>query len=194
MDISLNRKWLKLQSPEDQVVIAKARKAATRARNRRANELYAERHPDRVKARRKRWESKNVVSRREYNRQWRAANPDRYAQSMDRWRQVPKNRMKSIIRSRIADAKRRGIIVDEVALFEFIENPPTHCAISGLLLDYSTGRGRRVGMSPSVDRIDSTLGYVRGNIAIVSHRLNTIKSFGTASEHRMVAEYLEKFL
>jgi hypothetical protein len=44
----------------------------------------------------------------------------------------------------------------------------------------------------SIDRINPTLGYVRGNIAVIGHRFNTIKSFGTAAEHRLIAEYLEQ--
>jgi len=45
--------------------------------------------------------------------------------------------------------------------------------------------------SPSVDRIDNTKGYIKGNVKIVSHRANTIKNIGTADEHRKIADYQE---
>lgn len=36
--------------------------------------------------------------------------------------------------------------------------------------------------SPSIDRIDSSKGYVRGNVVIVSHRANSIKNNATEQE------------
>jgi hypothetical protein len=48
--------------------------------------------------------------------------------------------------------------------------------------------------SPSLDRIDSTKGYVKGNIRVISWRANWIKNYGTAEEHRKIAEYIEKNL
>ena len=36
--------------------------------------------------------------------------------------------------------------------------------------------------SPSIDRIDSSKGYVKGNVAIVSHRANAIKHNATEQE------------
>lgn len=45
--------------------------------------------------------------------------------------------------------------------------------------------------SPSLDRIDPKLGYVIGNIAVISHRANTIKSNASVEEIRKVADWLE---
>lgn len=36
--------------------------------------------------------------------------------------------------------------------------------------------------SPSIDRIDGSKGYIKGNVAIVSHRANTIKHNATEQE------------
>lgn len=36
--------------------------------------------------------------------------------------------------------------------------------------------------SPSIDRIDSAKGYIKGNVAIVSHRANTIKNDASEQE------------
>ena len=40
---------------------------------------------------------------------------------------------------------------------------PEFCPILGIRLEVS--KGRRTGASPSLDRIDPSLGYVRGNVA-----------------------------
>lgn len=45
--------------------------------------------------------------------------------------------------------------------------------------------------SPSIDRIVPELGYVRGNIEVISNRANVIKNCGTAAEHRLIADRLD---
>lgn len=67
---------------------------------------------------------------------------------------------------------------------------PSHCPILGLELDYFAEVAQE--NSPSFDRIDSNLGYVAGNVEIVSWRANRIKNNGTAEEHRRIADYLTK--
>jgi hypothetical protein len=46
--------------------------------------------------------------------------------------------------------------------------------------------------SPSLDRIKPELGYVRGNVAVISQRANTIKGFASALELFAVAYWLER--
>lgn len=55
----------------------------------------------------------------------------------------------------------------------------THCPVLGVKLDYSLNRGHKLKMhpnSPSVDRINNDLGYISGNIIIVSALVNRVKS------------------
>ena len=52
---------------------------------------------------------------------------------------------------------------------------PKHCAVFGTLLT-----------DPSIDRIDSNQGYVKGNIRIISRRANQLKNNATVEEMAMV--------
>jgi hypothetical protein len=45
--------------------------------------------------------------------------------------------------------------------------------------------------SPSLDKINPELGYVPGNVAIISYRANRIKNNGTAEEHRLIADWMD---
>lgn len=44
---------------------------------------------------------------------------------------------------------------------------------------------------PSLDRIDSSQGYVPGNVAVISWRANTLKNNGTAEELRAIADWID---
>jgi len=44
--------------------------------------------------------------------------------------------------------------------------------------------------SPTLDRINPTMGYVKGNIQVISHKANTIKSNATISELILLTERL----
>ena len=96
--------------------------------------------------------------------------------------------MKEKFRSKKANAKRVGKKWDiEFGDLEF----PTHCPVLGLELDYFAETTQE--NSPSFDCVDSTKGYVKGNVVIISWRANRIKNDGTASEHRAIASFIESF-
>jgi hypothetical protein len=70
---------------------------------------------------------------------------------------------------------------------------PTHCPILGIELDYFTDKGHKDN-SPSFDRINPELDYVKGNVAIISMRANRIKNNGTAEEHEKIAKFMRSAL
>lgn len=48
--------------------------------------------------------------------------------------------------------------------------------------------------SPSLDRIDNALGYVKGNVWVISNRANRIKGNSTWQELELIAKNLKDFL
>lgn len=76
-------------------------------------------------------------------------------------------------------AKYRGLVFD-VALSD-LEPLPTHCPVLGIPLLY-TGTLRDRPSWASLDRIDNSKGYVRGNVRIISYRANSLKSDATPTE------------
>jgi len=66
---------------------------------------------------------------------------------------------------------------------------PTHCPLLGIELKRTNDNNRDT--CPSLDRIDSSKGYIKGNVWIISYRANRIKNNATVKELRMVADNLE---
>jgi hypothetical protein len=79
-----------------------------------------------------------------------------------------------------SNAKARGI--ECLLNLKDIPDIPEFCPVfPWIRLDYQVGE-RRSDSSPSLDRIDNKQGYIVGNIRIVSHRANTLKSDATQQE------------
>lgn len=65
----------------------------------------------------------------------------------------------------------------------------------GIELDYPTHSGMRGKQHaqanwPSLDRWDSSKGYVPGNVFVISYRANTLKNSATYEEILKVAKYV----
>jgi hypothetical protein len=73
-----------------------------------------------------------------------------------------------------------------------------HCPVLGIELTFefsNSGLGRRVYRDnvASLDRIDSSKGYIPGNVCVISRKANTIKNCGTAEEHERIARYIRSY-
>ena len=69
---------------------------------------------------------------------------------------------------------------------------PTHCPILGIELQHNVGGAR--DNSPSIDRIRPELGYVPGNVVVISSRANRIKNNATIDEmYKIWSFYAERF-
>ena len=109
----------------------------------------------------------------EYGDRWKHRNPEQY--------------LVTIAKSR---AKKRGIE------FNITKNDiiiPTHCPILGIELKQNckTGAGGKDN-SYSLDRIDPTKGYIKGNVQVISHKANSMKFSATKEELLMFANWIYK--
>ena len=68
---------------------------------------------------------------------------------------------------------------------------PERCPLLGIPLVCHRGKGSQQGNSPSLDRIDPTKGYIKGNVWVISNRANTLKNDATLTELKTLVENLE---
>lgn len=94
-------------------------------------------------------------------RAWGTANP--FAQKFTRWR---------------ATATSNGVAFD---ITEDDLDWPTHCSYLGVELDYGDGNAR-ASNTASLDKIVPNLGYIPGNVQIISLRANKMKSDASHEE------------
>lgn len=59
---------------------------------------------------------------------------------------------------------------------------PKYCPILGSELQCTTGRSGGQKNSPALDRIDCSKGYIKGNVRVISHLANMMKSYATNKE------------
>lgn len=69
---------------------------------------------------------------------------------------------------------------------------PDTCPILGIQLVVG-GQGMK-DSSPTLDRIENKLGYVHGNVSVISYRANRIKSDATLDELIAITQYIRKHL
>lgn len=67
---------------------------------------------------------------------------------------------------------------------------PTHCPVLGIPL-YRGSKGSF--NSPTVDRVKPELGYVKGNIVVISWRANMLKKDATIEELILLAKFYRRF-
>lgn len=154
---------------------------------------------------------KDPDAKREYMRKWRAKNPDkvRANDERDRNRQreyrrehlpqyaayqraarlrSPRENLVALARYR---SKKKGILCTiAVADIEWV----THCPITGIELDYiNTEPGERQNVSrdafPTLDRKNPAIGYVPGNVFVLSHKANRMKQDASADILARLAQY-----
>lgn len=66
---------------------------------------------------------------------------------------------------------------------------PVNCPILGIKLEI--GKGKMHANSPSLDRIIPELGYVRGNVCVISYRANSIKKDASLKELEALVCYVK---
>jgi len=140
------------------------------------------------------WRHRNIERARRKNREYaylkRSKDKEGYNEYMRSWRtQTPKTKIKTLIT--VAKGRAKIIGVDFNLTIDDLP-PPTHCPLLGIEINYAAqGRGGRDN-SPSIDRIDPSLGYVPGNVWIISWRANRIKNNSTLEELKKIVNNLSQ--
>lgn len=111
------------------------------------------------------WYHDNVESCANRNKTYRDASPERQLLKGAKWR--------SHERGEICDLDESDITI------------PERCPILGIPLDTSGRYG------PTLDRKNSSLGYIKGNVWVVSRLANQMKSDSTPEEQRKFAEWVK---
>jgi hypothetical protein len=126
---------------------------------------YAARYPDRVKARR-------LAYGKKHRERLRAM----------QWAYRRRTFLMEMVRSAKKRAKAKGLPFDLVAGDLSV---PATCPLLGIPIELAI-RAAGPG-SPTLDRIIPELGYVAGNVWIISHRANSIKRDASVEEIEMLA-------
>ncbi len=124
----------------------------------------------------KRYRDKNIDKAREYNKLYQRE-------------YFKNNREKYLYWSVKGRATRAGIPFDLEPEDIVI---PSHCPILGIPLFRNEGGNKPTGNSPSVDKIIPSLGYVKGNIQVISQRANIMKNDASPEELRKFGEWALK--
>jgi hypothetical protein len=87
--------------------------------------------------------------------------------------------------------QRAKILGIECSLTENDIKIPEFCPVLGIRLERKGSKDRDA--APSLDRINSNLGYTSNNVRVISNKANQIKSNATASELAAVLNYVLSF-
>ena len=135
---------------------------------------------------RKSYYKQNKEKQLAYAKQWRQENPEKFREQKKRSRksQLENNYAGVLVTSAKTRAKKKDITFtitkDDIVI-------PDTCPILGITL--CRNEGLHKDNSPSIDRIIPELGYVPGNVRIISWRANRIKCDATPTELMLIAEY-----
>ena len=123
------------------------------------------------------------MTTRRTKKDWIRDNPERHAESVRRRRK--KNYVKMLLYRIRRKCDRWGWEFD---IDESDVVIPLWCPVLGIRIVLDVGKGRSDN-TPSLDRIDNQLGYVKGNVEVISWRANRLKSDATPDELRRLAKY-----
>lgn len=151
---------------------------------------------------------RNPEKYRKQSRAYSLANPEWHRESNRLWAQKkrdemsPSERQQKHLRQKKANpqyylwnhARQRAaaagipfdLTVEDIVI-------PEVCPVFGVKLEWGVGvRGWRNLWAPSLDKIKPELGYVRGNVMIISNRANHLKSNGSIAEFEAVLAYMRR--
>lgn len=167
-----------------------------------ASKKWREKNIDVARERARLSKAKKSEYYNEHNRKYYHENKEKIAESKKRYRKENiteiKQKEKRRYKTNCIDYILRNIkkkCIDKNIPYTITKEDiiiPEKCPILGI--DIIVGSESLWENSPSIDRLVPELGYTKENVRIISRRANTIKNCGTAAEHRMIADWMDKEL
>jgi len=109
-----------------------------------------------------------------------------FCKNCDSQRVYSKDRRRVLVNAAKKRSKDQGLEFDlTVDDLEF----PEYCPVFGIKLEFNTGCCR--DNSYSIDRIDPNKGYIKGNVQVISHKANTMKSNGSLDDLEKLVAFLK---
>jgi hypothetical protein len=137
------------------------------------------------------WYKENSDKAKAHTQKWRESNPDKIKEHKKIWMQKPENRVKHILTQAKRRAKFKNMPFD-ISINDLFPLPSV-CPVFGIEINYEGTKAKGfVDDSPSIDRIDSAKGYIKGNVQIISWRANRIKSDASLHELEAILKYVKE--
>ncbi len=142
--------------------------------------VWAAKNPDKWRKYKRKWQAENRDKQAVYRRNWNERNPNYYAdnkdciakRASDYWNSRKHDLVeRELLRAAKRRAKDRGVEFS-ITLEDVVV--PDICPLLGVPLrkcDLRAGPN-----SPSLDRKNNNLGYIKGNVWVISRRANIAKS------------------
>lgn len=143
------------------------------------------------------------IERNKHSRKYRKEHPEVVTENWATYYQNNKERLKEEAKTRYRKHPVRYLLYAAKQRSEKLGIPfgleekdltiPDICPILAIPLVIGGRIGNSRSNSPSIDRIRPELGYVKGNVAVMSLRANQIKGTATLEELKSLARFLEEF-
>jgi hypothetical protein len=145
---------------------------------------YYEKHPTAWKKYRENNRKAVLAREREWYQEHKDQEQARRTETTKRW--CRNNPLKALVKNARSRSKKLGIPfdidVEDLTL-------PSHCEILGIPIILNSPDKQN---SPSLDRIVPALGYVRGNVRVISTRGNILKNGHTLETLELVRSYIAR--
>jgi len=137
----------------------------------------------------------------EYAKQWRKDNAGHIREYYQKNKNAIKDKRKGkniLLREMLMSASRRASsqCLPFDLTIEYMETIALdHCPVTGKLLDWDlqfSEEGKRNPFAPSLDKIIPSLGYTQGNVAIICHQMNRLKSDMTLDQLNQLVDYVRR--
>lgn len=159
---------------------------------------WAAKNPEKWREYKRKWQAENRDKQAAYRRDWNERNPNYYTENKDRiakraseyWSGHKHDMVeRELLRAAKRRAKDRGVEFS-ITLEDIVV--PNICPLLGIPL--KKGDVKAGPNSPSLDRKNNDLGYVKGNVWVISRRANIAKNDLSLAELELLVANLRHTL